>query len=234
MRREVDVAEKKSRKNFGGRPRQREPEAGDKVHLGVRVAADLKDQLDAVARTTGRSLSQETELRLARSFERQGLLMEALELRFGPYLAGLLVTMGGAMANVLRTVGYEPTTNTSWPMDAEARCSIENVAYLVLASLPTPEMPEDETPSSIALEAVVNAIASTRDQLESLAPNNIGKGADSLTLAVMEALGPTLKGMAARSSWEALEQSASNLKLEARQLEALEEALATKPRKRRD
>ena len=54
------------RKNFGGR-RKREPEAGERVHAGLRVTPDLKGRIERAAAKSGRSLSQEMEFRIERS-----------------------------------------------------------------------------------------------------------------------------------------------------------------------
>jgi hypothetical protein len=54
-------------KSFGGRPK-REPEPGERVHLGFRVTPDMKNRVEAAAAASGRSISQEAEFRLERSF----------------------------------------------------------------------------------------------------------------------------------------------------------------------
>ena len=86
--------EKKPRKNLGGRPRKHEREAGEKVHLGIRVAPELKKRIEEITTDTGRSQSQEAEHRLARSFDRQDLLPEVLSLSYGREAAGLLMAFG--------------------------------------------------------------------------------------------------------------------------------------------
>jgi len=83
-------------KNFGGRPK-REPEAGERVHLGFRVTPETKAKVEAAAAAGGRSISQESELRLERSFEQQALLPQVLALAYGDHLAGVLMAIGAAM-----------------------------------------------------------------------------------------------------------------------------------------
>jgi hypothetical protein len=51
-----------------GRP-TKAPKAGERVPLGLRVTADTKRNLDAAAKHSGRSQSQEAEFRLDLSFE---------------------------------------------------------------------------------------------------------------------------------------------------------------------
>ena len=52
-----------------GRP-TRPPRPGERVTLGLRVTADLKRKLEKDALKNGRSLSQEAEIRLERSYDR--------------------------------------------------------------------------------------------------------------------------------------------------------------------
>jgi len=59
-----------------GRP-TKAPKSGERVSLGLRVTADIKRKLDAAAVASGRSQSQEAELRLERSFERDEFRREA-------------------------------------------------------------------------------------------------------------------------------------------------------------
>ena len=50
-----------------------EPEAGERVQLSFMVAPELKRQLDAAANASGRSQSQEAEIRLEKSFLTSGM-----------------------------------------------------------------------------------------------------------------------------------------------------------------
>jgi hypothetical protein len=86
-------------RNFGGRPPQRDPEPGERVHLGIRVTPQLKERLEKTAAAIGRSQSQEAELRLERSFERQDLLPEVLGEAYPRPVAGLLLALGLVMTN---------------------------------------------------------------------------------------------------------------------------------------
>jgi hypothetical protein len=109
------------RKKFAGPPK-REPKPGERVALSLRMSPDLKRRLDAAAETNGRSQSQEAEFRLERSFDREALLSEALRLKYGPSLAGILQ----ALANTILSVGFGHTMLTGgaankprfWPPDA--------------------------------------------------------------------------------------------------------------------
>ena len=56
-----------------GRP-TKPPVPGERVPLSLRVTAEIKDELEQAAIQSGRSLSQEAELRLQTSFEREFIL----------------------------------------------------------------------------------------------------------------------------------------------------------------
>jgi hypothetical protein len=85
--------------SFGGRPR-REPEPGERVHLGIRVTPELKGRIEEAAASKGRSQSQEAEFRIERSFDRTELLPEVLALAYhSKEIAGILMALGAAMSD---------------------------------------------------------------------------------------------------------------------------------------
>ena len=96
-----------------GRPPGRVPLAGERVPLGLRVTAGMKRSLDVAAERSGRSQSQEAELRLELSLAEERSALEALQLVYGPQVAGLLMALGEAMndagqlAAVLKTGSME-------------------------------------------------------------------------------------------------------------------------------
>jgi hypothetical protein len=73
-----------------GRP-TRPPKPGERVTLGLRVTAELKNRIEGAANEKGRSLSQEAEFRLERSFDREELLPEVLTLAYGKPMAKVLI-----------------------------------------------------------------------------------------------------------------------------------------------
>jgi hypothetical protein len=88
-----------SRQNKGGRPRSREPAPGERVSLGLRVTPELKQELDQAAAKSGRSQSQEAELRLENSFRNRRVLDEAMQLAYGRANAGLAFLIADIMNN---------------------------------------------------------------------------------------------------------------------------------------
>jgi uncharacterized protein (DUF1778 family) len=57
-----------------GAPPKRTPKPGERFQMGVRVTPQMKAALDEAAAASGRSQSQETELRLEQSFNNSALL----------------------------------------------------------------------------------------------------------------------------------------------------------------
>jgi hypothetical protein len=89
---------------------------GQRVPLGLRVTPELKERLDNAAKETGRSQSQEAELRLERTFREGDLLPELMAATFGAKLAALLMVVGDAMSAVGPTVAH---IDTQTPEGAE-------------------------------------------------------------------------------------------------------------------
>lgn len=56
---------------------------GKRHAVGIRTTKEIKDLLQRAANSSGRSVAQEIEFRLERSFDRQGLLGEGLILAYG-------------------------------------------------------------------------------------------------------------------------------------------------------
>lgn len=82
----------------GGRPRP--PNEGERFPISFRVTPATKRRLDEAARVSGRSQSQEAELRLEQSFRDEQHLEQALELIYGQQLAGVLTVLSDVMKRV--------------------------------------------------------------------------------------------------------------------------------------
>jgi len=74
---------------------------GERLPLGLRVTPVLKKKLNDASNAGGRSLSQETEIRLEHSFSTTNVLLEALDLAYGRRWTGLLL----ALAQVAQITG---------------------------------------------------------------------------------------------------------------------------------
>lgn len=93
-------------KKPGGRPRTRKFKAGDRVPLSLRVTPELKDWIDGASKASGRSQSQEVEFRLARSMEREMLLVDALMLRHGVKGSAVMMMLSRAFRIVERLAAH--------------------------------------------------------------------------------------------------------------------------------
>jgi hypothetical protein len=107
--------------------------------LGLRVTPELKRRLDAVVEGGGRSQSQEAEMRLERSFEREGLLPEILELKFGRPAAGIILAIGCAVRDAARSYEIEHAreieTAPNWALDPDGFDLAADAAVAVLDML---------------------------------------------------------------------------------------------------
>ncbi len=71
------------RKRRTGRPTKR-AERGKKASLGLKVTPSIKDKIEAAARKSGRTQSQEAEYRLEQSFATQDTIAATLDAQLGP------------------------------------------------------------------------------------------------------------------------------------------------------
>jgi len=103
-----------------GRPPKPKTERRRNI-LSVRVRDETLKALTSCAEKAERSISQEVESRLERSFEALGMLPEVLALAYGRQLAGLLMVMGRAMSSMGEYAGFmsKPTgvRRDDWPED---------------------------------------------------------------------------------------------------------------------
>jgi hypothetical protein len=88
-----------------GRPKKAPGERKRRI-LTLRARDALHKAISIAASQNERSLSEEIEARIERSFDRQDLLTEGLDLAFGESIGGLLVVLGAAMQNASRRAGY--------------------------------------------------------------------------------------------------------------------------------
>jgi uncharacterized protein (DUF1778 family) len=114
-------------------------EREQRVPLSVRVSPELRDQIEKAAQQSGRSLTQETEIRLQASFAADRHLMDALDLAFGRQLAGLLTLLAHVMRQAGRSAGFR-STNTldgaeDWMLNAYASDQAIAAANTVLEAV---------------------------------------------------------------------------------------------------
>ncbi len=196
---------------FGGRP-GREPSPGERVHLGFRVTPDLKSQVEAAAAESGRSQSQEAELRLESSFQKQDLRSEVMSLAFGPELGGLLVMIGATLRELGPSAGFQSTMTLEgaqrWLDDPYAfDQAVRAIDRIVEALRPLGEVSPPRTLTSLA--TVDPTLAAVAEQLgqgfaESMIDAVAGRGV-TLSLQkdgaeIADMLGPVAERLAKRRS----------------------------------
>jgi hypothetical protein len=135
-------------KRIGRPPKPGRP--GERISLGLKVTAQTKERLDREAKKNGRTQSQEAELRLERSFERNDLLADVLSLAYGRPLAGLLVALGEAMDRAGRLAALlAPCPREDWFDHPFAYDQALSAAHILLEAARPPgavERPADPLP----------------------------------------------------------------------------------------
>jgi hypothetical protein len=81
-----------------GRPRKSATERRDSV-ITIRVRGTTHAALEQAAKAAGRTVSQEVQLRVDRSFERQAMVVDVLATTYGAQLAGVLLAIAQTMDN---------------------------------------------------------------------------------------------------------------------------------------
>jgi hypothetical protein len=115
-----------------GRP-TKAPEGNVRVMLGLRVTADIKRRLDGAAAASGRSQSQEAELRIERSFEGEDAFTRALG---GPELRAHAIGMIAAFAAGGQAAAPKRSP-AAWLRDQESyRGAFLRVIDALLAGMP--------------------------------------------------------------------------------------------------
>lgn len=152
-----------ARKSLGGRPRIRKPKKGDKVQMSIRLPPDIRLKLQHATSRNGRSLSNEAEYRIERSFDRESLMLEVLTLRYGRPLAGLVSIIAETMQHSLETFGIlgassealtPKTQDEDWLLDPYAFGQMMQAVSEVLAHL---KPSGSDAPSAAMTEALHEA-----------------------------------------------------------------------------
>jgi len=131
----MSMPKKPESKSKRGRPPLKAG-AAKRASFNTRLREAVKERLEKEASDAGRSLSEEIEFRLERSFERERTLQELLEVRFGPELARLLITIGrDATSEVARAGSSFKDIHSPWLDDPAAfnaaQRAIENALAIV-------------------------------------------------------------------------------------------------------
>jgi hypothetical protein len=147
-----------------GRPRARKPKQGDRVSLGLRVTAEMKLRLDDAAAKSGRSQSQEAELRLERSFREEEALGGRAMRELGDLMRATFAFVAKRTAN---TSGNAEWTANDWIADQECyRAAAVDVCRVLIERLPNPSR-EEVSETLQALTRRLNIMLSRTGEIES-------------------------------------------------------------------
>ncbi len=122
---------------------------GKRYPLNMRTTKQVRDQLEAAALAAGRSLAQEVEYRLQRSFEREAWGAEAFG---GPENAALAQLIGAALKTIERHFGKR------WNEDAAANEASRRVVLGLMRALKTPMSGLQALGTSVQATGVASAI----------------------------------------------------------------------------
>src|SRR5215831_18446747 len=102
----------------GGWPK-RKPAPGERVPLSFRLTPESKGRIDRAAAASGRSISQEVELRIDLSFRDIDAFDRAIEIGHGRQIAGLLMLFGRVMRDVGAHAAHRSTgtVDSNWLTD---------------------------------------------------------------------------------------------------------------------
>src|SRR5580704_325782 len=75
---------------------------GQRMSLGLKVTPEIKNKLDAACKLTGRTQSQEAEVRLEQTFRTENYVNQATVLAYGAALATALAIIGRAVSELNR------------------------------------------------------------------------------------------------------------------------------------
>lgn len=103
--------------------------------LNMRTTAAIRDQLEAAAEASGRSLAQEVEYRLTRSFEAAPTLEERLEDRYGKHGAMILLLIGRELISRVSRAAPNCDIHTDWLNNPQAVDKMAEFLALVLKVL---------------------------------------------------------------------------------------------------
>jgi hypothetical protein len=106
--------------------RGNKPEPGKRYPLNMRTTLGIRQMLERVAESSGRSLAQEVEHRLVESFTRD----HVIEIELGGQHTYLLLKM---LANVIQ--GVEHITGKRWPEDKETFSKALTAVYGILGKI---------------------------------------------------------------------------------------------------
>jgi hypothetical protein len=169
------------------------PKQGQKTTVSLRLTAEMKAHLDAAAKSTGRPLSQEAELRLEQTLKAESLINQVLTLKYGRQLAGVVRMVGDAMVEAGPHQAFENSKTleaaNNWMSDPAAVAAAKEAAMHIIDVIsPTNADAEDGKTRSIG-----------RGFAKSIIQHVMGRGGNEYTkqdeAEIKALLGPLAKNL---------------------------------------
>lgn len=137
------------------KPAATETDDGKRYAIGLRVSKAARERLEQAAAETGRSLSQEVEMRLEDSFRREQSALDALGFKYGDRFAEVLIAAADAGLQAGRLYGSEVARDrgdgienwTTYPTAFKA--AIDAMQEVLMALRPVGGMKEKPVGSDI-------------------------------------------------------------------------------------
>ena len=172
------------------------PEASEpkRFTIGLRVGKAARERLEDAATASGRSLSQETEIRIERSFDQEDFVASGLRLKYGDEFAKVIAAAADAGLRAGRTYGVAVARDftdgaENWHTYPTAfKAAIDAMQEVLMACRPVGGMKERpavnvKAPREIAqeiLDARMRSIVRTADSLTAATPSQPEKQEDRI------------------------------------------------------
>jgi hypothetical protein len=118
--------------------------------LGLRIPPEVKNQLDAAAKLSGRTQSTEAAMRIVMSFRHETVFDEVIERLYGCVNGDLLIAVFGTMLKAAAEVSHDQSHSEHWLDDHATRKAAAQFLRLLAARLDGSEEPKQ--PSSTVPE----------------------------------------------------------------------------------
>jgi hypothetical protein len=168
-----------------------------RMPMSMRIAPAVRDRLVAAAQASGRSLTQEIELRLDKSFDREDLLASVLSAAFGREVGGIIFGLAHVVSRqgrvAMQLSGASPERVDAWPDDPTAYAQVIAVAKEFLTALRPPGKPKPKDGYAAALASSSKmTLAAIKDPAwgEGFPPEQRSRSFEAVAAEARALLGP--------------------------------------------
>lgn len=114
---------------------RRRPKDEKRIPLSMRITPSVRKSLVAAAATSGRSITQEAELRLEYSLRDERVLDEALELAYGPINADFLLSLLAPILKSAQQVSNMFSDYESWMDNENTSIAVSEIFHELFSSI---------------------------------------------------------------------------------------------------